>query len=106
MEIASRGLAFWSYQMHQEKAFQTFVAQKAKESRLQLENYHNSVTTKMEHEINSITHNYPDLRSEIASKSKEMEETRTKLAEANEKLQERIRQFQKLQNMYDSLKRF
>lgn len=58
MEIASRGLAFWSYQviyfdikMHQEKAFQSFVAQKAKEARLQLENYYNSLSTKMQNEI-------------------------------------------------------
>ncbi|KAF0989595.1 hypothetical protein HZS_4905 [Henneguya salminicola] len=98
MEISSRALAFWSYQMHQEKAFQMFIAQKAKDARTQVENYYNSVTMKMQHEINT-------LRSDIASKSKEIEETKTKLAETSEKLQERVRQYQKLQNMNEALKR-
>ncbi|CAB3991793.1 E3 ubiquitin- ligase CCNB1IP1-like [Paramuricea clavata] len=98
MEICSRALSFWTYQAHQERTYQEYVSNKAKEKNVQLENYYEQLIAKSQQEISS-------LKSEISTKVKELEETKKRLHEASEKLQERSRQHQKLQVMYDTLRR-
>lgn len=98
MEICSRALSFWTYQAHQERTYQEYVSNKAKEKNTQLENYYEQMIAKTQQEIMS-------LKSEISSKGKELEDTKKRLHEASEKLQERGRQHHKLQVMYDTLRR-
>ncbi|XP_028411080.1 E3 ubiquitin-protein ligase CCNB1IP1-like isoform X2 [Dendronephthya gigantea] len=98
MEICSRALSFWTYQAHQERTYQEYVSSKSKEKNIQLENYYEQLIAKSQQEISS-------LKSEISNKVKELDETRKRLHEASEKLQERSRQHQKLQVMYDTLRR-
>ncbi|XP_020602293.1 E3 ubiquitin-protein ligase CCNB1IP1-like [Orbicella faveolata] len=98
MEICSRALAFWTYQTHQEKMYQDYVASKAKEKTTQLEQYYNQVLSKLQAELNS-------LRSQTSNDKKELDDTKKRYNELSEKLMEKNRQYLKLQAMYDSLRR-
>ncbi|ESP04661.1 hypothetical protein LOTGIDRAFT_176331, partial [Lottia gigantea] len=83
---------------HHEKSYQEYVANKAKERSVQLENYYEQIVTRTHSELNS-------LKSQIASAKKELEAAKKKYNEASEKLMEKSRQNQKLQSMYDTLRR-
>ena len=89
MEICSRALAFWTYQVsnernqvelvkwivcvyclllllstqtHQERMYQDYVANKAKEKTTQLEQYYNQVLSKAQAELNCILIQHPVFR--------------------------------------------
>ncbi|XP_029182622.2 E3 ubiquitin-protein ligase CCNB1IP1-like [Acropora millepora] len=98
MEICSRALAFWTYQTHQEKMYQDYVANKAKEKATQLEQYYNQVLSKVQAELKS-------LKTERSNDKKELEDTKKQYSELSERLMEKNRQYLKLQRMYDSLRR-
>ncbi|XP_068731639.1 E3 ubiquitin-protein ligase CCNB1IP1-like [Montipora capricornis] len=98
MEICSRALAFWTYQTHQEKMYQDYVANKAKEKATQLEQYYNQVLSKVQTELNS-------LKTQRSNDKKELEDTKKRYSELSERLMEKNRQYLKLQGMYDSLRR-
>lgn len=97
-EIASRALSFWMYQSHQEKTYQEYMATKAKERATQLEQYYEQIVARTNTELTN-------LKSQLTAAKKENEETRKKYHEVSDKLMERNRQHQKLQYMYDSMRR-
>lgn len=98
MEICSRAMSFWSYQIHQERVYQEYVGAKAKERAAQLEQYYEQVISRTSAELNS-------LKSQLTVTKKDLESVKKKYHDASEKVAEKYRQYQKLQSMYDALKR-
>ncbi|XP_052808910.1 E3 ubiquitin-protein ligase CCNB1IP1-like [Mya arenaria] len=97
-EICSRAIAFWMYQSHQEKTYQEYMGNKARERATQLEQYYEQLVSKTSTELNS-------LKTQIGACKKELDDTKKKYSEVTDKLMEKNRQHQKLQSMYDSLRR-
>lgn len=97
-EVCSRALSFWVYQSHQEKTYQEYMATKAKERANQLEQYYEQVISRTSTELSN-------LKSQLESVKKDLDSTKKKYNEASDKLSEKNRQHQKLQAMYDSLRR-
>ncbi|XP_070543928.1 E3 ubiquitin-protein ligase CCNB1IP1-like isoform X2 [Ptychodera flava] len=98
MEIASRALAFWAYQNHQERTYQEYMANKNKERNTQLEQYYEQILSRAQAEVKA-------LKGQIAALKKELETSKKRHGEISEKLMEKHRQHQKLQTMYDALRR-
>ncbi|CAJ0826514.1 5759_t:CDS:2 [Entrophospora sp. SA101] len=91
VEICSRSLSFWTYQTTQEAYFQKMLYKNLQEKCSQLEKQMQSVIR--------------DAQEEIASIQKDLELEKHKNHDFAEQLQEKTRQFSKLQIMYDKLKR-
>ncbi|XP_014769952.1 E3 ubiquitin-protein ligase CCNB1IP1 [Octopus bimaculoides] len=98
MEICSRALSFWTYQSHQERVYQEYIASKVKEKATQLEQYYEEVVSRIQSELCS-------LKLQQNATKKELETTKKKYGEVAEKLVEKTRQCQKLQSMYDVIRR-
>ncbi|XP_022619851.1 E3 ubiquitin-protein ligase CCNB1IP1 [Seriola dumerili] len=97
MDISARALAFWSYQVHQERMYQEYSLSRAETQLKQMEKLLNQQNQSRELELSA-------MRGEIASLKKVMEEYKRKYSEVSERLMERNRQYQKLQGLYDSLR--
>ncbi|PFX30356.1 E3 ubiquitin-protein ligase CCNB1IP1 [Stylophora pistillata] len=76
---------------HQEKMYQDYVANKAREKASQLEQYYSQVLSKVQ--------------AEVSYDKKELEDIKKRNNELSEKIMEKNRQYLKLQGMYDSLRR-
>ncbi|XP_071965795.1 E3 ubiquitin-protein ligase CCNB1IP1-like [Antedon mediterranea] len=98
IEVCARAIAFWTYQNHQEKVFQEYTITKTKDKQSQMEKYYDQVVSQTQAEIDA-------LKSQISTTRKELENTVKRLNEVSSKLMERNRQYQKLQSMYDALRR-
>ncbi|XP_030832215.1 E3 ubiquitin-protein ligase CCNB1IP1-like [Strongylocentrotus purpuratus] len=98
LEACSRALTFWTYQIDQERMYQDYVAKKAKERNTQMEQYCEQLLNRTQTEVTS-------LKSQISALRREVETTKKRYNDVYEKLVERNRQHQKLQLMYDSLRR-
>uniref|UniRef100_A0A452HWG5 Cyclin B1 interacting protein 1 n=1 Tax=Gopherus agassizii TaxID=38772 RepID=A0A452HWG5_9SAUR len=83
LDISSRALSFWTYQVHQECLYQKYTYSKQLQSK--------------DMELTS-------MKSEVSSLKKVLEEYKKKFSELSEKLMEYNRQYQKLQSLYDSLR--
>ncbi|EDO33309.1 predicted protein, partial [Nematostella vectensis] len=90
MEVSSRALAFWTYQTHQERTYQEYVATKSKEKITQMEQYYEQVIAKTNSEISL-------LKNQISDKIKELEDLKKRHNEVLEKLMDKSRQYLKLQ---------
>ncbi|XP_049424368.1 E3 ubiquitin-protein ligase CCNB1IP1 [Epinephelus fuscoguttatus] len=97
LDISARALAFWSYQVHQERMFQEYSLSRAETQLKQMEKVLTQQNQSREVELSG-------MRGEIASLKKVMEEYKRKYTEVSERLMERNRQYQKLQGLYDSLR--
>ncbi|XP_028285385.1 E3 ubiquitin-protein ligase CCNB1IP1 [Parambassis ranga] len=97
LDISARALAFWSYQVHQERMYQEYSLSRADTQLKQMEKMLTQQNQSRELELNA-------MRGEIASLKKVMEEYKRKYSDVSEKLMERNRQYQKLQGLYDSLR--
>ncbi|XP_008285620.1 E3 ubiquitin-protein ligase CCNB1IP1 [Stegastes partitus] len=97
LDISARALAFWSYQVHQERIYQEYSLSRADTQLKQMEKVLTQQNQSRELELNA-------MRGEIASLKKVMEEYKRKYSEVSERLMERNRQYQKLQGLYDSLR--
>ncbi|KAF8795955.1 E3 ubiquitin-protein ligase CCNB1IP1 like protein [Argiope bruennichi] len=97
-EICSRAISFWTYQVHQEIMFQEYVSTKIKERSQQLEKYYENIFQKTRNELDNI-------KQQLESTRHELEISKKKSAELAEKLKERIRQHEKLQYLYEALRR-
>ncbi|CAH1774320.1 unnamed protein product [Owenia fusiformis] len=98
MEICTRSMAFWTYQSHQERAYQEYVAKKSKDRISQLEQCYETLAKKSSAEIQA-------LKLQISSVRKELDSKNTQYNTASEKFMEKSRQYQKLQALYDALRR-
>ncbi|XP_055012736.1 E3 ubiquitin-protein ligase CCNB1IP1 [Boleophthalmus pectinirostris] len=97
LDISARALAFWSYQVHQERMYQEYSLSRAEAQLKQMEKVLTQQNQTRELELTA-------MRGEIASLKKVMEEYKRKYSEVSERLMERNRQYQKLQGLYDSLR--
>nr|CAG8449202.1 11456_t:CDS:10 [Entrophospora candida] len=98
VEICSRSLSFWTYQTTQEAYFQKMLYKNLQEKCSQLEKQMQSVIRDAQEEIAS-------LKSKVQAIQKDLELEKHKNHDFAEQLQEKTRQFSKLQIMYDKLKR-
>lgn len=97
LDISTRALAFWSYQVYQERLYQEYSLSRAKAQIKHMDKALTQQNQSRELELSA-------MREEIASLKKVMEEYRRKYSEVSERLMERDRQYQKLQGQYDSLR--
>ncbi|XP_059210733.1 E3 ubiquitin-protein ligase CCNB1IP1 [Centropristis striata] len=97
LDISARALAFWSYQVHQERMYQEYSLSRAEAQVKQMDKVLTQQNQSRELELTG-------MRGEIASLKKVMEEYKRKYSEVSERLMERNRQYQKLQGLYDSLR--
>ncbi|XP_008321249.1 E3 ubiquitin-protein ligase CCNB1IP1 [Cynoglossus semilaevis] len=97
LDISARALAFWSYQVNQERMYQEYSISRAEAQLKQMEKVLNQQNQCRKLELSA-------MRGEISSLKKVMEEYKRKYSEVSEKLMERNRQYQKLQGLYDSLR--
>uniref|UniRef100_A0A3B4H2D8 Cyclin B1 interacting protein 1 n=1 Tax=Pundamilia nyererei TaxID=303518 RepID=A0A3B4H2D8_9CICH len=97
LDISSRALAFWSYQVHQERIYQEYSLSRAESQLKQMEKVLTQQNQSRELELTA-------LKGEIASLKKMMDEYKRNYSEVSEKLMQRNRQYQKLQGLYDSLR--
>ncbi|KAM9120391.1 E3 ubiquitin-protein ligase CCNB1IP1 [Pangshura tecta] len=97
LDISSRALAFWTYQVHQERLYQEYTYSKAEGHLKQMEKVYTQQLQSKDMELTS-------MKSEVSSLKKVLEEYKKKFSELSEKLMERNRQYQKLQGLYDSLR--
>ncbi|KAM6909001.1 E3 ubiquitin-protein ligase CCNB1IP1 [Xenentodon cancila] len=97
LDICGRALAFWSYQVHQERMYQDYSLSRAEAQLKQMDKVLTQQNQSRELELTA-------MRGEITSLKKVMEEYKRKCSEVSERLMERNRQYQKLQGLYDSLR--
>ncbi|XP_078060928.1 E3 ubiquitin-protein ligase CCNB1IP1-like [Mustelus asterias] len=97
LDIAARALAFWTYQIHQERMYQEYSYSKAEGRLRQMEKVYTQQIQGKELEVSNS-------RGEVSSLKKLLEEYKKQYSEISEKLMERNRQYQKLQGLYDSLR--
>ncbi|XP_078269290.1 E3 ubiquitin-protein ligase CCNB1IP1 [Rhinoraja longicauda] len=97
LDIAARALAFWTYQIHQERMYQEYSYSKAEGRLRQMEKMYTQQIQGKDLEVSNS-------RGEVSSLKKLLDEYKTKYGEMCEKLFERNRQYQRLQGLYDSLR--
>ncbi|XP_048092894.1 E3 ubiquitin-protein ligase CCNB1IP1 [Alosa alosa] len=97
LDICARALAFWTYQVHQERLFQEYSLSRTESQLKQMEKILSQQTQSRELELNG-------MRGEISSLKRVTDEYKRKYSEVSERLMERNRQYQKLQGLYDSLR--
>ncbi|XP_056115279.1 E3 ubiquitin-protein ligase CCNB1IP1 [Rhinichthys klamathensis goyatoka] len=97
LEISHKALVFWTYQVNQERLLMEYNMSRAGGQMLQMEKFMIQQNQSRELELNA-------LRGEIASLKKGLEEYKQKYNEVLERLNERNKQYQKLQGLLDSLR--
>ncbi|XP_065067776.1 E3 ubiquitin-protein ligase CCNB1IP1-like isoform X2 [Rhopilema esculentum] len=83
---------------YSERVYHEYVSTRAKESKNQLEKYYEQLLAQIQNELSNV-------KSEMNIKTKELTDTKQRLSEVTEKLSDKGRQLQRLQTMYDSLRR-
>ncbi|XP_069044819.1 E3 ubiquitin-protein ligase CCNB1IP1 [Lepisosteus oculatus] len=97
LDICSRALTFWTYQVHQERLYQEYSLSRAEGRLKQMEKMFSQQTQGQELELSA-------MKEEVSSLKKVLEEYKRRYSEVSERLLERKRQHQKLQGLYNSLK--
>ncbi|XP_068777820.1 E3 ubiquitin-protein ligase CCNB1IP1 [Struthio camelus] len=97
LDISSRALAFWTYQVHQERLYQEYAFSQAEGRLRQAERACAQRLQGKEAEVAAV-------KSEVASLKRVLEEYKGKFTALSERLMERNRQYQKLQGLYDGLR--
>ncbi|KAK3587000.1 hypothetical protein CHS0354_026720 [Potamilus streckersoni] len=98
MEICTKALSFWMYQNHQERLYNEYIATRAKEKVTQMEQYYEQIISSTQAELRS-------LKNKVKVQTNEQEETKASLKDVTDRLFKKDLQFQKLETMYDQLKR-
>ncbi|KAI0366384.1 hypothetical protein BV20DRAFT_652995 [Pilatotrama ljubarskyi] len=98
LEICSRALSFWQYQIHQEHSFQQALYRNVTEKNAQLEKRLENVIREANGEISLLTNKLSDLE-------RDLEAERRKAATLHDSLKESEKEYQKLKTQYDKLKR-
>ncbi|KAI5609889.1 E3 ubiquitin-protein ligase CCNB1IP1 [Silurus asotus] len=97
LDISHRALAFWTYQVNQERLLMEYSLYRAEVQVGQMEKLMAQQNQSKEHELNA-------MREEIASLNKRLEEYKQKYSEVSELLVKRNRQYQKLQGLFETLR--
>ncbi|XP_056384349.1 E3 ubiquitin-protein ligase CCNB1IP1 isoform X2 [Hyla sarda] len=97
LDICSRALTFWTYQVYQERLYQEYNYSQAEGHLKQVEKLYS-------HQVQSKESELLAMKGEVNSLKKLLEEYKRKYSEISEKLMERNRQYTKLQGTYDALR--
>ncbi|XP_075048256.1 E3 ubiquitin-protein ligase CCNB1IP1 isoform X1 [Mixophyes fleayi] len=97
LDVCSRALVFWTYQVYQERLYQEYTYSKAEGHLKQVEKLY-------AHQVQNKDSELAAMKGEVNSLKKILEEYKRKYSELSEKLMERNRQYHKLQGMYDGLR--
>ncbi|KAI0921955.1 hypothetical protein AcW2_006780 [Taiwanofungus camphoratus] len=98
LEICSRAMSFWQYQVHQEHSFQHAVYRNLNEKNAQLQKQLENVIREANGEINL-------LNNKVSQLERDLELERRNLASHQDSLRERDKEYQKLKTQYDKIKR-
>ena len=98
MDIATRSIAFYQYQVTQEFLFSKNAFKEIQDKSHGLEKQLQNVLQSAQEEIESLQSKYQELFQELENEKRVCMETQ-------DQLQDKCRQFKKLQTMYDKLKR-
>lgn len=98
LEICSRAMSFWQYQVHQEQSFQHAVYRNVNEKNAQLQKQLDNVIREANGEISL-------LNNKIADIERDLELERRKMAGLQDSIKERDKEYQKLKTHYDKIKR-
>ncbi|RPD74480.1 hypothetical protein L226DRAFT_75340 [Lentinus tigrinus ALCF2SS1-7] len=98
LEICSRALSFWQYQMHQEYSFQQALYRNVTEKTAQLEKRLENVIREANGEISLLT-------NKMSGLERDLEGERRKTATLQDSLKESEKEYHKLKAQYDKLKR-
>ncbi|XP_076828192.1 E3 ubiquitin-protein ligase CCNB1IP1 isoform X2 [Brachyhypopomus gauderio] len=97
LDISHRALAFWTYQVNQERLFMEYSLSRAEIKNVQMEKVMAHQNQTRELELNA-------MREEIASLNKRLEEYKQKYSEVSELLIKNNRKYQSLQGLFDALR--
>ncbi|KAI0662994.1 hypothetical protein C8Q70DRAFT_484212 [Cubamyces menziesii] len=98
LEICSRALSFWQYQVHQEHSFQQALYRNVTDKHAQLEKRLENVIREANGEISLLTNKLQDLERDIDTE-------RRKTTTLQDSLKESEKEYHKLKAQYDKLKR-
>ncbi|KAH9853827.1 hypothetical protein C2E23DRAFT_96875 [Lenzites betulinus] len=98
LEICSRALSFWQYQLHQEQSFQQALYRNVTEKNAQLEKRLENVIREANGEISLLT-------NKLTEMERDLEGERRKSASMQDSLKESEKEYHKLKTQYDKLKR-
>ncbi|CAA7260231.1 unnamed protein product [Cyclocybe aegerita] len=98
LEICSRAISFWQYQIHQESTFQQAVVRNLNDKNAQLQKQLENVIREANGELNLLNNKKEELERDV-----ELE--RKKVRELQEAARERDKEYQKLKIQFDKLKR-
>ncbi|GLB33523.1 putative chiasma assembly protein [Lyophyllum shimeji] len=98
LEICSRAISFWQYQIFQENAFQQAVMRSLNDKNAQLQKQLENVVREANGEISL-------LNNKIAELERDLELERRKVRELQDSSRDREKEYQKLKLLHDKLKR-
>ncbi|KAJ4472203.1 hypothetical protein J3R30DRAFT_3523872 [Lentinula aciculospora] len=98
LEICSRAIAFWQYQIHQENSFQQAVLRNLNDKNSQLQKQLDNVIREANGEITLLNNKTTDLE-------RDLEVERRKVRDLQEATREREKEYQKLKAQHDRIKR-
>ncbi|KAG8999907.1 hypothetical protein FRB90_011918 [Tulasnella sp. 427] len=98
LEICSRAISFWTYQIHQEATFQAELLRNANEK--------NATFAKDLHNVIAEANSQLSLLNDKCSQlERDLELERRKMRDKDERMKEKDKEYQRLKNQYDGLKR-
>ncbi|BFZ60094.1 hypothetical protein YB2330_001116 [Saitoella coloradoensis] len=98
VEICSRALSFWTYQATQEIVYQEFMSKTLQEK-------HGALNAQMDSVVRDANSEITALQEKLEATKQEQTNEKRRNHELIESLQDKSRQFSKLQLLYDKLKR-
>ncbi|KAJ3904862.1 hypothetical protein F5879DRAFT_952998 [Lentinula edodes] len=98
LEICSRAIAFWQYQIHQENSFQQAVLRNLNDKNSQLQKQLDNVVREANGEISLLNNKTADLE-------RDLEVERRKVRDLQDGTREREKEYQKLKAQHDKIKR-
>ncbi|CAE6358978.1 unnamed protein product [Rhizoctonia solani] len=98
LEISSRAIAFWQYQIHQESSFQAAILKNLNERNAHLQKQLDNVVREANSELGL-------LNNKLTGIERDLEVERRKCRDLAESTREKDKEYQKLKSQYDALKR-
>ncbi|XP_063596787.1 E3 ubiquitin-protein ligase CCNB1IP1-like isoform X1 [Penaeus indicus] len=98
MEVCHRGLAFWTYQINQERTYQQHVVKRLRERLQEIQSYYEQVVRGRDDQLAAV-------RRQLEGARRDHEKCKEQREVINERLAEKTRQYQRLQTLYDTLRK-
>ncbi|VDP47654.1 unnamed protein product [Soboliphyme baturini] len=98
IDICSRAISFWSFQLYQEKLYQEWLVKKARENAVKTDQQYEQTIAQLRNEVDCLLVKFRNVKEELDSALKRNED----LAD---KYNEKVRRCLQLHNSYEMLKR-